>query len=179
MVKTTLDKLIPGESGRITGLVGQGAIRRRLVDMGLTRGAVIEMVKVSPLGDPVEYRLRGYHLSLRRSEAETILVDLMEDLTPDSKLSDLQFSLQPLLRCKSGQRVLVDRIRGGARMGHRLERLGLTPGAEICVVQNEYPGPLIISGPSGERVILGKGMARHIYVRGQGHCSERIEADDD
>jgi ferrous iron transport protein A len=179
MIQTTLDKLIPGESGKITRLMGQGAIRRRLVDMGLTKGAVIEMVKVSPLGDPVEYRLRGYHLSLRRSEAKTILVDLVEDLTPQIERSDLEISSQPLLRCKSGQRVQIDRIRGGARMGQRLDRMGITPGATICVVQNEFPGPLIISVASGERMILGKGMARHIFVQGEGDCSERIEADDD
>ena len=70
MPVTTLDKLAPGESGRIIKVSGRGAIRRRLLDMGLTTGAVIDMVKLSPLGDPVEYRLRGYHLSLRKSEAE-------------------------------------------------------------------------------------------------------------
>ena len=63
---TTLDKLVPGESGKIVKISGSGAIRRRLVDMGLTTGAVIEMVKLSPLGDPVEYRVKGYHLSLGR-----------------------------------------------------------------------------------------------------------------
>ena len=70
MKRITLDQLAPGESGRIKKVHGKGAVRRRLMDMGLTSGVVIDMVKNSPLGDPVEYRLRGYHLSLRRSEAE-------------------------------------------------------------------------------------------------------------
>ena len=64
-------------------------------------------------------------------------------------------------------------------MGHKVDSLGLTPGTEVCIVQNEYPGPLIISGASGERMIIGKGMARHIFIRGQGDCSERIDTNDD
>ena len=80
----TLDKLAPGELGRIKKVTGKGAIRRRLVDMGLTSGAVIEMIKVSPLGDPVEYRLRGYHLALRRSEANAIQVELIESSSRDA-----------------------------------------------------------------------------------------------
>jgi ferrous iron transport protein A len=60
----------------VTKIGGKGAIRRRLMDMGVTRGVEIKTVKVSPLGDPVEYRLRGYSLSLRKSEAEMIEVSL-------------------------------------------------------------------------------------------------------
>jgi DtxR family Mn-dependent transcriptional regulator len=70
----TLDKLLPGQTARVTKIGGKGAIRRRLMDMGVTRGVEIKTVKVSPLGDPVEYRLRGYSLSLRKSEAEMIEV---------------------------------------------------------------------------------------------------------
>ena len=167
---TTLDKLIPGETGKIIRITGQGAIRRRLVDMGLTRGAVIEMVKVSPLGDPVEYRLRGYHLSLRLSEAETIQVEIINDLTPGYQHWHGSRSSQPLLRCKTGQRVEISRSRGGAHLEQRLKDLGLVPGAKICVVQNDLPGPLIIAGDDGNRMILGKGMARHILVRGIEDC---------
>lgn len=167
---TTLDKLVPGESGRIKKISGRGAIRRRLVDMGLTRGAVIEMVKVSPLGDPVEYRLRGYHLSLRLSEAETILVEMVNDLTPGQEYRRGPNSLQPLLRCKTGQRVVVSRNRGGMKISQKLKDLGLTPGTEICVIQNDFPGPLIISGDDGNRKILGKGIARQILVRGLEDC---------
>ena len=143
MPLTTLDKLISGESGRIHKLTGRGAVRRRLVDMGLTRGAEIEMVKVSPLGDPVEYRLRGYHLSLRRSEAETIVVELINDLTPEDTNGKIFPTDQPLLRCKKGQQVLITRIRGGARLAHKIQMMGLIPGTEIRVIQNEYPGILV------------------------------------
>ena len=74
--QTTLDKLTPGQSAKIKKVMGQGAIRRRLLDMGLTNGASIEMIKTSPLGDPIEYKIRGYHLSLRKAEAATIQVEM-------------------------------------------------------------------------------------------------------
>lgn len=71
----TLDQLATGHRAVITRINGQGALRRRIMDMGVTPGAEIEMVKTSPLGDPVEYLVRGYHLSLRRSEAQMIEVE--------------------------------------------------------------------------------------------------------
>ena len=54
---------------------GEGATRRRIMDMGITRGAEIYVRKVAPLGDPVEITVRGYELSLRKADAEMILVD--------------------------------------------------------------------------------------------------------
>jgi len=71
---TTLDQLTPGQSAKIKKINGKGPIRRRLLDMGLTNGTDITVVRTSPLGDPVEYLVRGYHLSLRKAEAETIEV---------------------------------------------------------------------------------------------------------
>jgi Fe2+ transport system protein FeoA len=71
---TTLDQLTPGQSAKIKKIMGKGAIRRRLLDMGLTNGTDITVIKTSPLGDPVEYLVRGYHLSLRKAEAEMIVV---------------------------------------------------------------------------------------------------------
>jgi Fe2+ transport system protein FeoA len=67
----TLDQLRPGE----TAVGGSGPLRRRLLDMGLVRGAAITMIKTAPLGDPVQYRVRGYHLALRRAEAHTITLE--------------------------------------------------------------------------------------------------------
>lgn len=72
----TLDQLLPGQSGRVTRVSGEGALRRRLMDMGLVAGVDVMLLKRAPLGDPLEYKLRGYHLSLRKSEAQTIQVDL-------------------------------------------------------------------------------------------------------
>lgn len=72
--RITLDQLIPGQSARVKRIGGEGAVRRRLMDMGITSGVEITVIKTSPFGDPVEYLLRGYHLSLRKSEAQMIEV---------------------------------------------------------------------------------------------------------
>ncbi len=165
MSVTTLDKLVPGELGRIKRVSGRGAIRRRLVDMGLTTGAKIEMVKLSPLGDPVEYRLRGYHLSLRKSEAKTIEVELLSDSFPTRGRGHISGSGVTLRACRAGQKVKITRTRGGRRLQRKLGELELTPGSEVSIIQNEFPGPLIISINDGKRLVLGKGMAMHIMVK--------------
>lgn len=71
----SLDDLKPGQNGVIAALLGQGAVKRRLVDMGLTPGVRVFVRKVAPLGDPVEINLRGYELSLRREDAKKILLE--------------------------------------------------------------------------------------------------------
>lgn len=71
----TLSDLLPAQRGRIHEVKGANTLRRRLLDMGVVPGAEIEVVRVAPLGDPVEYRLRGYRLSLRRSEAAHVVVE--------------------------------------------------------------------------------------------------------
>ncbi len=74
-----LDTLKVGERATIVGIHGQGAVKRRLMDMGLTKGTVIFIRKVAPLADPIEINVRGYELTLRKSEAElTILVEKEE-----------------------------------------------------------------------------------------------------
>ena len=71
---TTLDQLAVGQRSRITDIQGDDAIAIRLMEMGLTEGEVIRVVAVAPLGDPVEYEIRGYRLSLRRTEARRVFV---------------------------------------------------------------------------------------------------------
>jgi len=165
MAVISLDKLVPGESARIIKIGGRGPIRRRLVDMGLTRGALIEMIKVSPLGDPVEYRVRGYHLSLRMSEAKTIQVELIGKQIPLSETEPVSGMTLPLARCKSGQTVVVIHTRGGKRLKRRFRDLGLDPGVNLRVIRNDFPGPLILALDDESRLALGKGMARHIFVK--------------
>lgn len=70
----TLKDAKPGDTVTVQKLDGQGALRRRILDMGITKGTQVQVRKVAPLGDPVEVVVRGYELSLRKSEAETILV---------------------------------------------------------------------------------------------------------
>ncbi len=70
----SLTDLSPRDRAIIHEVRAHGALRKRLLDMGVIPGAEIAVVRVAPLGDPVEYLVKGYHLSLRRSEAEQILV---------------------------------------------------------------------------------------------------------
>ncbi len=65
----TLDKLPLGASARIETVGGEGVLRRRLLDMGLTPGTLVTLHKVAPMGDPVELELRGYSLTLRKEDA--------------------------------------------------------------------------------------------------------------
>ncbi|MCE5199628.1 MAG: metal-dependent transcriptional regulator [Armatimonadota bacterium] len=73
---TRLSDVTPGTKGRIAFVSGHGPIRKRLMEMGLTPDARFEVVRVAPLGDPIEIKLRGYHLSLRKSEAKYVEVQL-------------------------------------------------------------------------------------------------------
>ena len=75
MPEKTLKQFKPGETGIVYKVYAQGPIKRRLFDMGITPGTEIAMRKVAPLGDPVEVNVRGYELSLRKSEAENIEVE--------------------------------------------------------------------------------------------------------
>ena len=73
-MKTLKDVKI-GETARVVKLHGEGAIKRRIMDMGITRGVEIYVRKVAPLGDPIEMKVRGYELSLRKKDAEMIEVE--------------------------------------------------------------------------------------------------------
>lgn len=64
-----------GSRGTVKALKGSGAIKRRLMDMGITKGVELKVRKVAPLGDPIEITVRGYELSLRQSEAEWIIME--------------------------------------------------------------------------------------------------------
>jgi len=65
----TLDRLPVGRGAEVVAVTGPGSIRMRLLEMGFVPGTHVELIKRAPLGDPLELRLRGYHLSLRRAEA--------------------------------------------------------------------------------------------------------------
>ncbi len=71
----TLKDIRIGENARVIKLYGQGAVRRRIMDMGITKGVEISVCKVAPLGDPIEIKVRGYQLSLRKADAEMIEVE--------------------------------------------------------------------------------------------------------
>lgn len=70
----TLRDINIGETAKVRKLKGEGALKRHIMDMGITKGVEVYVRKVAPLGDPIEVTVRGYELSLRKSEAENILV---------------------------------------------------------------------------------------------------------
>ena len=70
----SLSLLQPGDQGEVVEVQAQGPVRQRLLEMGFIRGAVLRVVKLAPLGDPMELVIKGYHLSLRREESACILV---------------------------------------------------------------------------------------------------------
>jgi len=76
----TLDQLPLGQSATILKLTGSPAVRRRLMEMGITPAATVQAIRRAPLGDPLDVKIRGYHLSLRREEASAV-----EVVTPDAQ----------------------------------------------------------------------------------------------
>lgn len=71
----TLKDVRVGETAKIVKLHGEGAVKRRIMDMGLTKGVEVYVRKVAPLGDPMELTVRGYELSLRKADAESVEVE--------------------------------------------------------------------------------------------------------
>ena len=74
----TLDEFKIGETGLIKKVEGEGRLRRRLFDMGVTPGATVYLRKKAPLGDPLEVTIRGYELTLRKSEAALVIMEVEE-----------------------------------------------------------------------------------------------------
>ena len=72
----TLRESKVGDTVRVVKLHGEGAVKRRIMDMGLTKGVDVQIRKVAPLGDPIEVTVRGYELSIRKADAEMIEVDV-------------------------------------------------------------------------------------------------------
>lgn len=74
----TLDQFRIGETGLIKKVEGEGRLRRRLFDMGVTPGATVYLRKKAPLGDPLEVTIRGYELTLRKTEAQLVVLEVKE-----------------------------------------------------------------------------------------------------
>ena len=77
MAETNLKMLKPGQKGRVLRIRKRGETNKRIVEMGVTPGAVVEVERVAPLGDPIDIKVKGYHLSLRKEEAEGIEVEAL------------------------------------------------------------------------------------------------------
>lgn len=76
----TLDKLAIGQSAKIIAVGGEGSLRNRLIDMGLIPNTTVMLRKVAPMGDPIEIRLRGYELTLRKEDASFITVEAASEV---------------------------------------------------------------------------------------------------
>jgi len=76
MTEKQLNELKKGEKGKIVRITGNSSVFRRLLDLGVVKGSEIEMKGVAPLGDPIEIKIKGYNLSLRKSEAAGIIVEV-------------------------------------------------------------------------------------------------------
>lgn len=72
---TTLKEIKCGQTVKVKRIEGEGAVRRRIMDMGITKGSEVYVRKVAPLGDPIEINIRGYELTLRKYDAEKIIVE--------------------------------------------------------------------------------------------------------
>ncbi len=143
-----LNELVPMQSGKVTRVRGMGPLRQRLMDMGLVPGADIKVVRFAPLGDPIEYKIKGYHLSLRKHEAQHILVDV--DIIP---LSEIQ----------PGNSVKIVSLFGGKQFIQKLTLMGLKPGLTMQVIENPQQSPLTVRVDDKE-LKIGQGMAHRIFV---------------
>jgi len=78
--QTSLDKMKIGQSGTVVSVGGKGPIKQRMMDMGLVPGSAVKVVRVAPLGDPIELNLKGYNLSVRLNEAKAVQVEIRKEL---------------------------------------------------------------------------------------------------
>ncbi len=107
------------------------------------------MKRVAPLGDPIEVKIKGYHLALRKEEGAAILVEAIQPM--------------PLAMAIPGSVVQVTDIRAGRGLSRRLADMGLTPGVQIRVIKSQMPGPITID-LGGSQLVLGHGVAQKIMV---------------
>jgi Fe2+ transport system protein FeoA len=149
MTSKRLSELEDGQKARIVKINLAGDIRRRLSDMGLVNGGEIQLERVAPLGDPIEIKVKGYDLSLRKEIASEI-----EVIPKDMRLT----SVPP------GMIVSVNRIRGGREASRRLADMGFTTGTQVAVIENLADGHLLVS-LGGHHVTLGRGMAEKVMVK--------------
>lgn len=148
----SLKELEPMEKGRIIKVGGQGEIRRRLLDMGVVNGAMVEVLRMAPLGDPVQIKVKGYDLALRKEEAGNIQIELTEMM---------------LTRAAAGENVVIAAVRAGWGLKRRLADIGLLPGTEVKIINNGRPGRFVLE-LRGSRLAIGYGVASKIVVSAAG-----------
>ena len=148
-----LSELNRGEKGRIVKIACTGSIRQRLLDMGLVSGSDIEMQRAAPMGDPIEIKVKGYNLALRKKEAAGIQVEVTQMTNQGMSLA----------MASPGDLVTVTGIRAGRGLQRRLTDMGLTPGVQIRVINSGASGPVLIDLRE-TRLALSHGIAQKIVV---------------
>ncbi len=141
-----LSELKPGEYGIVKKIRGTGALHRRLLSMGLLPGAIVRVVRVSPLGDPVEYEIRGFFISLRKQEASFVDVDKVTPLSFIPRNSDVRV-------------VFID---GGVGFVHNMGAMGIAVGKRLKIIAPCCP--MQVKTEKGV-FTLGRGMAYRVFVR--------------
>jgi DtxR family Mn-dependent transcriptional regulator len=145
----TLDRVPPGVTVRILRVGRAGAIRRRLLDMGLHPGTEVRVARLAPLGDPVEIHLMDYHLSLRRTEAAGIEVEVVA---------------MPLSLVHVGETVILQDALGSGLLEH-LRAAGLAVGQTLTITQGLGATGGMVAQADGREVTLGRGQAQRLIVR--------------
>ena len=147
--RITLGQAAPGTVLRIVKVCGHGAVRRRLLDMGLRPGAEVKVERLAPLGDPIEVTVLEYHLTLRREEAAGIEVVILQ---------------QALVDAEPGAKVTVVEVQGTAGRKRRLLGMGLQAGARLEVRKSAEPNTVAMM-VEGNEVHLASVIAQDILVR--------------
>ena len=154
MSEVTLRDLKTGENGTVVKVSGTGPDYRRILDMGVVKGAKIKVERVAPLGDPIEVKIKGYHLSLRRLEASCIYIKRQVD---DKRI-------MPLVEVPSEHEVVLVAIEGGRGIKKRLTDMGLKEGVTFKALHYQGRGACIVR-VGNTRLVLGHGMAQKIFVK--------------
>jgi len=122
--------------------------------MGITGGTEVEVERMAPLGDPIEIKILGYHLSLRREEAKEISVEV----------NMIKKGAIPLMKAKSGDMLEIVFMDGGEEFQARLAEMGLENGTMFKLLHAGAEGPVTIL-VGGSEHLLGWGMVKKIFVR--------------
>ena len=150
-----LDSLEQGEKAVVLRVKGGGHIRKRLMDMGMTPGSVVEMVRRAPLGDPIVFKLKGYLLTMRKTEAELVIV------RPEEAPMLQQLSL---FTAPGGTNLRVTAINAGRGLARRLAEMGLTENTIVNVTGHEGRGKMAVR-VTGSVILLSRGMAMKVMVK--------------